>query len=170
MFAEVKTAAGRKLPAGFAATVATATLRRFRAELRAMPRVAQALTWTRGPKCVASFSSYDRICASLESIDLIHFFEPYLFPASEVKNGKPASDLSSTGSPRIMVRPTDCVVVEDSIVGVADAITAGITAIGFVADSHTQIRLGNHLRTAGARAVISDMRALKRAVMELGGW
>ena len=38
MFAAVETAAGRKLPPDFAATVAAATLRRFRAELRATPR------------------------------------------------------------------------------------------------------------------------------------
>ena len=35
MFAEVEIAAGRKLPADFAATVASATLSRFRVELRA---------------------------------------------------------------------------------------------------------------------------------------
>ena len=41
MFAEVEIAAGRKLPPDFAATVASATLRRFRAELRATAHMAQ---------------------------------------------------------------------------------------------------------------------------------
>lgn len=170
MFTEVETAAGRKLPDGFAASVAAATLQRFRAELRAMPHVAQALSWIRGPKCVASSSSYDRIRVSLESTDLIRYFEPYLFSASEVKAGKPAPDLFLHAATRMMIRPADCIVVEDSIVGVAAAVAAGMTAIGFVGGSHAQIRIGNHLRAAGARAVITDMRSLKGAVTELRGW
>ena len=56
MFAEVEVAAGRRLPPNFAQTVTSATLERFRQELRATPHVAQALSWLRGPKCVASSS------------------------------------------------------------------------------------------------------------------
>jgi HAD superfamily hydrolase (TIGR01509 family) len=170
MFAEVEAAAGRKLPEGFAASVAAATLKRFRAELRAMPHVAQALSWIRGPKCVASSSSYDRIRVSLESTDLIRFFDPYLFSAREVNAGKPAPDLFLHAASHMLIKPADCIVVEDSIVGVAAAVTAGMTVIGFAGGSHAQARLGNHLRAVGARAVISDMRALKGAVIDLRGW
>jgi HAD superfamily hydrolase (TIGR01509 family) len=170
VFAEVETAASRKLPKGFAASVTAATLKRFRAELQAMPHVAQALSWIRGPKCVASSSSYDRIRVSLESTDLIRFFEPYLFSASEVKKGKPAPDLFLHAAARMRIKPADCIVVEDSIVGIAAAVAAGMTAIGFVGGSHAQGRLGNHLRAVGARAVISDMRALKSTVTDLRDW
>jgi hypothetical protein len=31
-------------------------------------------------------------------------------------------------------------------------------------------RLADHLRAAGARVVISDMRALKSAIIDLRGW
>ena len=78
MFAEVEIAVGRKLPVDFAATVTSATLRRFRAELRATKHAAYALSWLRGPKCVASSSSLDRIRVSLESTDL----DPLLRAAS----------------------------------------------------------------------------------------
>ena len=166
MFAEVEIAAGRKLPADFAATVASATLDRFRAELRATKHAAYALSWLRGPKCVASSSSIDRIRVSLESTDLIRFFEPNLFSASEVRNGKPAPDLFLHAAGKMRVSPAECIVVEDSPVGVA----AGMTVIGFVGGSHAGSRLGNHLRTAGANAVISDMRALKSTIIDLRGW
>jgi HAD superfamily hydrolase (TIGR01509 family) len=170
MFAEVEIAAGRKLPAGFAATVAGATLRRFRTELRATRHMAQALSWLRGPKCVASSSSIDRIRISLETTDLIRFFEPYLFSASAVRYGKPAPDLFLHVAAKMLVRPGDCIVVEDSVVGVAAGAAAGMTVIGFAGSSHAGSRLDDHLRAAGARTVISDMRALKGAVIELRGW
>ena len=170
MFAEVEIAAGRKLPPGFAATVASATLRRFRAELRATAHMAQALSWLRGPKCVASSASFDRIRVSLESTDLIRYFDPYLFSATEVRQGKPAPDLFLYAAGKMHVEPRACIVVEDSAVGVAAGVAAGMTAIGFVGGSHAGPRLTEQLRAAGARAVVSDMRALKGTIIDLRGW
>lgn len=170
MFAEVEIAAGRKLPAGFAETVTAATLTRFRAELRATAHAAHALSWLRGPKCVASSSSLDRIRTSLETTDLMRFFEPNLFSASAVPNGKPSPDLFLHVAGQMRVNTGDCLVVEDSPAGVTAAVTSGMTVIGFVGGSHAGSRLGQQLREAGARTVISDMRALKSAVVDLRGW
>ena len=170
MFAEVELAAGRKLPPNFAATVATATLRRFRQELRPTAHAAYALTWLRGPKCVASSSSIDRIRVSLECTDLIRFFEPYLFSASDVPQGKPSPDLFLHAAAKMRTSPSACIVMEDSAVGVAAGVAAGMTVIGFVGGSHAGGNLGAHLKAAGARTVIADMRALKSTVIELRGW
>jgi len=170
MFAEVEIAAARKLPADFGATVASAILRRFRAELRATKHAAYALSWLRGPKCVASSSSLDRIRASLESTDLIRFFEPNLFSGGDVRNGKPAPDLFLHAASKMRVEPRDCIVVEDSPVGVAAGVAAGMTVVGFVGGSHAGGQLSNHLRTAGARSVIADLRALKSSIIDLRGW
>jgi beta-phosphoglucomutase-like phosphatase (HAD superfamily) len=64
------------------------------------------------------------------------------------------------------VHPGDCIVVENSVVGVA----ASMRVIGFAGGSHAAGGLGKYLSAAGARAVITDMRALKGAVIELRGW
>ena len=170
MFAEVEMASGRKLPADFATTVATATLRRFREELRATKHAAYALSWLRGPKCVASSSSHDRIRVSLETTDLIRFFEPNLFSAGDVRNGKPAPDLFLHAANRMGVEPGACIVVEDSPVGVAAGVAAGMTVVGFVGGSHAGSQLGNHLKASGASTVISDLRALKSTIIDLRGW
>jgi HAD superfamily hydrolase (TIGR01509 family) len=170
IFAAVESASGRKLPRDFAATVANAILHRFRAELRATAHVRHALAWLRGPKCVASSSSIDRIRLSLECTDLIRFFGPRLFSASEVRNGKPAPDLFLHVSAKTGVPPRACIVVEDSAVGVAAAVAAGMTVIGFTGGSHAGVPLAGSLREAGACTVIFDMRALKGAVIDLRGW
>jgi HAD superfamily hydrolase (TIGR01509 family) len=170
MFAEIELAAGRKLPASFATTVASATLARFRAELRATAHMAYALSWLRGPKCVASSSSFERIRLSLEATDLIRFFDPYLFSATEVPKGKPAPDLFLLAAGKMRVAPAQCIVVEDSAVGVAAAVAAGMTAIGFVGGSHAGDRLAAHLTEEGARVIINDMRELKGAIIDLRGW
>src|SRR5262245_46753728 len=92
MFAAGEAATKRPLPPDFPALVAAATLKRLRAELRAMPHAAHAMTWLRGPRCVASSSPADRIRTSLEVADLRRFFD-YLFSASDVPKGKPAPAL-----------------------------------------------------------------------------
>ena len=170
MFAAVEKATGRKLPANFSAVVAAATLRRFRAELRPTPHAAHALTWLRGPKCVASSSSLDRIRISLETTGLLRFFEPRLFSASDVTRGKPAPDLFLRAAERTGVAPSDCIVVEDSPAGVAAATAAGMTSIGFVGGTHAGPELGPMLLAAGARTVIADMRMLKGTVVAIRGW
>ena len=170
MLTDIETATGRKLPPSFGALLAKATLKRLRAELRATAHVEYALTWLRGPKCVASSSPVDRIRISLDSTGLLRFFEPYVFSASDVPHGKPAPDLFLYVAKRMKVEPADCIVVEDSPAGVSAAHAAGMAPIGFIGGSHANPSLGAQLTAAGARAVIADMRALKSTVVALRGW
>ena len=65
----------------------------------------------------------------------MRFFEPRLFSASDVRNGKPAPDLFLLAAARSQVAPADCIVVEDSPPGIAAAAAAGMTPIGFVGGS-----------------------------------
>ena len=170
IFAAVEKASGRKLPLGFAADIAAETLRRLRAELRAIPHVARALTWIRGPKTVASSSHLDRMRLSLEITGLLRFFEPRLFSASDVAAGKPAPDLFLRAAANCQVDPAACIVVEDSAPGIAAAVAAGMTPVGFVGASQTPGRLASELLANGARTVVADMRMLKSAIGELRGW
>lgn len=170
MLAELEVATQRKLPTNFASVLASATLQRLKQEVRATAHVAHALTWLRGPKCVASSSSLDRIRISLESTGLLRFFDPYLFSAHDVALGKPAPDLFIHVAKKMRVKPADCIVVEDSPAGVSAAHAAGMVPIGFIGGSHSGPHLGAHLTAAGARAVIADMRALKSTVVALRGF
>jgi HAD superfamily hydrolase (TIGR01509 family) len=170
IFAAVEIASGRKLRFDFSKSVALETLRRLRAELRAIPHAAHALTWIRGPKAVASSSPLERMRLSLEITGLARFFEPRLFSASDVPLGKPAPDLFLRAAADCQVDPADCIVVEDSAPGIAAAVAAGMTPIGFVGGTHAAGTLASDLLATGARAVVADMRALKSTITELRGW
>ena len=99
----------------------------------------------------------ERIQASLETTGLARFFK-FVFSASDVPNGKPAPDLFLNAATRMGVQPVDCIVVEDSVAGVAAATTAGMAAIGFVGASHASFQLGDELKSAGARMIVADLR------------
>jgi HAD superfamily hydrolase (TIGR01509 family) len=170
VFADVEAATGRKLPSNFATALAASTLRRIREELRPTPHADYALTWLRGPKCVASSTTLDRIRISLDTTGLLRFFDSNLFSANDVPFGKPAPDLFLHAAAKMGIHPHDCIVVEDSPVGVAAAVDAGMTPIGFVGGGHGHPQLPAQLTAAGARTVIADMRALKGTVVALRGW
>lgn len=170
VFAAIQAATGRTLPSDFGELVAARTLRRMRNELRPIAHAAHALTWIRGPKAVASSSSPERIHISLEVTGLARFFEPRCFSASAVRNGKPAPDLFFLAAARSEAEPSDCIVVEDSAPGIAAAVAAGMTPIGFVGGSMTPGKLAAELLATGARTIVADMRALKSAIADLRGW
>jgi HAD superfamily hydrolase (TIGR01509 family) len=170
MLATIEAAARRKLPADFDSTVAAETSKSLRAELRAMAHISYALSWLRGPKCVASSSPMERVRLSLDLAGLTRFFGPNLFSASEVRNGKPAPDLFLLVASRMKVAPRDCIVIEDSPAGIVAATWAGMAPIGFVGGSHASSGLGEQLLAAGARTIIADMRQLKSTIIGVRGW
>ena len=151
MIVAVETASGRKLPAEFGATLTSATLRRFRAELRMTPHAEYALTWLRGPKCVASSATRDRIHAILEITELLRFFERNVFSGNDVPHGKPEPDLLLHAAAKMKVAASECIVVEDSPVGVQAAVAAGMTAIGFIGGCHAGPQLADMLKPPAPR-------------------
>jgi len=170
MIADVEKAAGMQLSPKFASALSAATLVRMSREVRAIPHVVHALSWLRGPKCVASSSSLDRVRVSLEATELSRFFVGNLFSANDVANGKPEPDLFLHVAREMGVDPKECIVVEDSPSGVSAAVAAGMNAIGFIGGSHADEHLPINLEEAGAKAVIADMRALKTEVTKLRGY
>lgn len=104
--------------------------------VRPVPGVAEALGALGHPYCLASSSTPERIAVTLRAIGLTDRFHPYVFSASEVKHGKPAPDLFLHAAARMGARPEDCLVIEDSPVGLEAARSAGMTAVAFVGGAH----------------------------------
>jgi beta-phosphoglucomutase-like phosphatase (HAD superfamily) len=112
----------------------------------------------------------ERIRVSLETTGLARFFDKNVFSANDLARGKPEPDLFLHAAECMGIDARDCIVVEDSAVGVAAAAAAGMTPIGFVGGRHVQAHSPAQLTAAGARVVIADLRALKETVVGLRGW
>lgn len=118
----------------------------FRNELRATPGTSEMLECLEVPFCVASSSQPERIRLSLELTGLLSHFEPNVFSATMVENGKPAPDLFLHAAAAMNTEPTHCLVVEDSPAGITAARAAGMRVFGYLG--------GNHAKPAGLRAVM----------------
>jgi len=78
----------------------------------------------------------------------------------DVTHGKPAPDIFLLAARLANARPTECIVVEDSVTGTTAAVAAGIRSIGFTGthahpQDHAQDLLG-----IGADVSINHMREL----------
>jgi beta-phosphoglucomutase-like phosphatase (HAD superfamily) len=113
---------------------------------------------------VASGSSVEGLQWKLKKTDLHAAFDPHIYSANEVPNGKPAPDVFLLAAERLGVAPADCIVVEDGRNGVIGAVAAGMTAIGFTAGGHCGPGHGDSLLAAGARDAFATADALRQAL------
>jgi HAD superfamily hydrolase (TIGR01509 family) len=147
----------RTLPEGFFDVLRASTARVLERELGPMPGVGELLAGLSGPRCVASNGHLDRVRERLALTGLLRFFDPHVFSAIQVAAGKPAPDLFLFASGRLETRPEACLVIEDSLAGVAAARAAGMPVVGFCGGSHCPAGYADRLREAGCRDVFATM-------------
>jgi HAD superfamily hydrolase (TIGR01509 family) len=140
----------------------------FAASLEAMPHIDETLAAIALPVCVASSGPPEKISASLNRAGLHGRFAPHIFSAVQVRNGKPAPDLFLFAAERMRTAPARCLVIEDSVSGIAGAIAAGMTVLGFHGGSHCGPGYGDRLRDAGAAMIFDDMRELPGLIARIG--
>ena len=104
---------------------------------------------------------------SLGCTNLYDRFAPNIFSSSEVRNGKPAPDLFLHAAQRMGIAPNRCLVVEDSMSGIAGALAAGMTVLGYYGGSHCRPSYADTLRLAGATSTFDDMRQLPGLVAQV---
>lgn len=142
---------------------------RFRAELKPIPGIADVLDLLGVPRAVASSSSMERLRLSLGMTGLWDCFAPHIYSASMVQNGKPAPDLFLLAARKLGVAPADCVVIEDSPVGIRAARAAGMRVVGFAGGSHAgPARLVDKLAALGPDALVEHAADLPDTLTRMG--
>jgi len=155
------------VPADLGAAAGQRLLERFRHELQPVKGVREALDLLPYPRCVASSSARERLDLSIEVTGLKELFGDNVFSADQVENGKPAPDLYLFAARSFGEVPANCIVIEDSTLGIQAAVSAGMKTIGFAGASHATGELAQQLKVAGADIVIAAMPDLPGAVERL---
>jgi HAD superfamily hydrolase (TIGR01509 family) len=157
---EVEAELGRSLPDDFHTQVYAEIFREFATSLQATPHIIEALAAITLPVCVASSGPPEKISASLNRVGLYDRFAPHIFSAVQVQHGKPAPDLFLFAAGQMKVPSARCLVIEDSVSGIAAARAAGMTVLGYHGGSHCRPGHADTLRAAGAAVTFDDMREL----------
>ncbi len=153
-------AEGVDLPNDFEPLLRQNDQRAFAAELTPIAGIADILGQLNQAKCVASSGSLDKIRSNLTLTGLIDFFEPHLFSAQMVANPKPAPDLFLHAALRFDIDPKNCLVIEDTPIGVEAALAAGMSVLAFAGGSHCDEAHIAGLDSSGAHRRFDHMREL----------
>ena len=132
------------LPEGFEAAYRARLLTSFETGLRRTAGIGAVLDTLDLPACVATSSSPERVARSLALTDLAARFAGRVFTASEVARGKPAPDLFLHAAARMGAAPAACLVIEDSLPGVAAAHAAGMRVLRYTGGAHLRGRRLKH--------------------------
>lgn len=155
---------GHGFDPAFVGRVYSTIIRRFDAELRAVPHVSYALTWLREPKSVFSEWPKDVIRAGLETAGLTRFFARHrVVSFHDTGFEQPFFVLAKI----LAIAPSECILVCRSPATIAQAIQSGLNAIGYAGSAESEEDHENRLAAAGASAVITDLRQLKQTVLAL---
>ena len=133
---------GHRLPEEFESTYRTQVSTLFKKFLRPIAGVRQMLASIDCPKCIASSGPPSKIHESLALCNLAQVFGDNIFSSYVVKSWKPDPGLFLHAAKAMGHEPEECVVVEDSAVGIDAAFAAGMKAIHFVPRLGSVVRNG----------------------------
>jgi HAD superfamily hydrolase (TIGR01509 family) len=91
------------------------------------------------PKCVASSGPPEKILQALRVTDLAEFFSDRIFSSYVVNSWKPDPGLLLYAASRMGFSPSDCAVVEDSLLGIQAAASAGMRSFLFDPERNVSI-------------------------------
>jgi len=168
MVADLERRHGRALP-DFARREQARLVEICAGELRAIAGIESLLDAVACPRCVASSGTPERIRLGLSQVGLFDRFHPHIFSAAMVEHGKPAPDLFLYAAARMGAAPDRCLVIEDSLPGVAAAVAAGMVPVGFTGASHCRPGHGSRLVTAGAVRIAATAAELREIITDLWG-
>lgn len=147
------------LPQDFELRYRALTFAAMEKELRPVEGIGAALDRISIPYCIASNGPHAKMQKTLGVTALLSRFEGRMFSSDDVPRGKPFPDLFLLAARHFDVRPSECLVIEDSESGIAAAIAAGMSVYGFSART-----TGRELEAAGAKRVFHQMSELPALV------
>ncbi len=142
-------------------------LARMKGNLHAMPGAQDVLRAMSVPFCLATSSSPPRLAVSMEESGLGPFFEGRKYTSDMVRNGKPAPDLMFHAAASMGAVPQNCLVIEDSEMGLRAGLAAGMQVWHFTGGAH--LREGFSLPPdVHPHRRLDSMAAVHEAFREIG--
>ena len=108
----------------------------FKKEIQPIKGVKRVLDTINVPFCVASSGPENKIRLNLEITGLLPYFEDNIFSCYTIKKWKPKPDVFLWAAKEMGFKPSECLVVEDSLSGVKAAKNGGFDVFGYTEHDH----------------------------------
>ena len=135
------------------------TVRLVNTELKLTPGVETLFKNQKFAHCIATGATREKNALKVDKLRLDRYFDDSnMFTAYEVENGKPAPDLFLYAADKMGYMPKNCIVIEDSLVGIAAAVAAKIPVIAYIgATGNDSDEYKEKCRKAGADYTARNM-------------
>lgn len=124
-----------RLPSTFESSYRENVASLFETQLKAIDGIKEVLAEVKLPICVASSAPRKKVKHALKVTGLHQFFGDHIFSCYDIQKWKPDPDIFIHAANEMEVNVDDCLVVEDSPVGVNAALKAKIKCIQYSAHS-----------------------------------
>lgn len=127
---------GREIPFDFESEYRKQSYEKFKKEIQPIDGVKNVLENLEIPFCVASSGPEQKIRLNLELTGLLSYFEGKIFSCYQIEKWKPDPAVFLWAAKTMGFKPFECLVVEDSLIGVEAAINGGFDVFGFTAHDY----------------------------------
>lgn len=125
-----------EIPFDFISAYREQSFKKFKNEIKPIEGVKNTLDNLEIPFCVASSGPENKIRLNLELTGLLSYFESKIFSCYTIEKWKPDPAVFIWAAETMGFKPSECLVVEDSLIGVEAAINGGFDVFGFTAHDY----------------------------------
>ena len=118
--------------------------------------------------CVATGGVFEKTLKKIEAIKMwgTYFSKDNLFTVDMVEKGKPAPDLFLFAAKKMGEKPEDCVVIEDSIVGMQAGLNAGMEVVAFLgSEIYNNDKYLKKVKDLGIKNIFYNMKDVKEFLL-----
>ncbi|WP_299125697.1 HAD family hydrolase [uncultured Winogradskyella sp.] len=124
------------IPSTFEAEYRKRSFEKFKNEIKPVDGVLEVVKNLDIPFCVASSGPENKIKLNLERTGLLPYFEENIFSCYTIQKWKPDPAIFLWAAKTMGFKPSECVVIEDSLFGVNAAISGDFDVFGFTAHDY----------------------------------
>jgi HAD superfamily hydrolase (TIGR01509 family) len=161
IFDHIQTLIDQKLPMSFEQDFRRRTFELFETDLKPVSGIHELLDQIQVPYCVASNGPLGKMKLNLKVTNLIDRFENKMFSAYEIGKWKPDPGIFQYAAKKMGFDVLECLVIEDSLVGIQAAKKGGFEVLAFANKSNKEAFLKE-----GAQVFFS-MKELQEMLIEV---
>ena len=135
------------MPSNFESEYRRRSFEKFKKEIQPVEGSLDLIKNLKIPFCVASSGPENKIRLNLELTGLLPYFESNIFSCYTIQKWKPNPAVFLWAAESMGFQPSECLVIEDSLIGVNAALEGGFDVFGFTAHDYQNELEGKATRT-----------------------
>lgn len=127
----IETLINQPVPETFETKYRNQSLEAFEKHLKPIKGIKEVLEQLTLPFCVASSGMESKMRFNLNKVGLLPYFEDKMFSCYTIQKFKPEPDVFLWAAKTMGFKPHECIVIEDSVLGVQGALNGGFDVFGY---------------------------------------